>query len=462
MTMLDNSTTLATQASTLTSLITPVDELLADDSVVQLIPGVIERGLLRPAEDETLAHWYAKYLSLRGELWSIIETVDDMAGVPLTGIRSDEQWRCFVIAYTAACLLVRIDRYFLFELATDKLIQKKLNQSFKEYRIPPRTFVHIFDRFTNPKLAIKLYEAMWFVRLRKRKLRKFEADELVGEFVKELPTYHSYLDPSKIHYLQRTAHFVKHAVTRKFASAKQKSMFAVLEKLGRVTSEISVSSNKQVTADILQKAMDVLQPGDVLVTRHKYALTNFFLPGTWPHAALYVGTQAERVAMNVQLSEQHEQKWHEGISTFEALKDGVKLRPLSETLSVDSFAIIRPALSQDAIKTGIEKVLRHEGKRYNFDFDFFRSDRLVCTEVVYRAFDGLEDMQYSLSERAGRQTLSAEDLLDMAVDTDAYKLVGLYGYPQAMPTIVGGERALELLKESYRSNEAPVHRSQDS
>ena len=452
MSIVNNNAILATQAKTLQSLITPVHELLADDSALLFIPAAIERGLLRPTEDEALAHWYAKYLSLRGELWSIVENADAMAGVPLSGIRSDEQWRCFVIAYTAACLLVRVDRYFLFDLATDKLIQKKLNQSFKEYRIPPRTFTHILDRFTNPKLAWKLYEAMWMVRLRSFKIRKLRADAVVGKFVDDFPVYQSYLDPSKRNYIQRTAYFFKHAITRKYASTKQKSMFAVLEKLGRATSELSIDTNKQVTVAIREQALELLVPGDVLITRHKYALTNFFLPGTWPHAALYVGSQTQRGELGVQLSPLHEEQWHAGISTFEALKDGVKLRPLNETLHVDCFVILRPKLSQAAIREGIERVLKHAGKRYNFDFDFFRSDRLVCTEVIYRAFDGLEDMQFTLSDRAGRQTLAAEDLLDMAVDTDGFEIVGLYGYPQSMPTIVTGARALHLLVESYRSS----------
>ena len=95
-------------------------------------------------------------------------------------------------------------------------------------------------------------------------------------------------------------------------------------------------------------------------------------------------------------------------------------------------------------------MLVHSGKRYNFDFDFFRSDRLVCTEIVFRAFDGIENFHFRLQERAGRQTISAEDLLDMAIDSEQFAVKGIFGYPEESSMLVRGDRARIELIRSYR------------
>ena len=94
---------------------------------------------------------------------------------------------------------------------------------------------------------------------------------------------------------------------------------------------------------------------------------------------------------------------------------------------------------------------------YNFDFDFFSSDRLVCTEVIYRSYDGLDDIHFPLTERAGRKTLSAEDLLDYSLDAEAFEPVAIFGVNGCEADIVYGDAVRELLVASYRNGAAETH-----
>ena len=141
---------------------------------------------------------------------------------------------------------------------------------------------------------------------------------------------------------------------RRGASAKQKSIFTVLEYSGRLVSEITLPRPKRVTQEIRNELEGLLEPGDVFITRHRRAMTNLFLPGFWPHAALYVGYNDQDAYKN--------KHWKNKNCTLEALKDGVHFRRLEETLNVDAFVVLRPKLSNKDKQTAIERAITHEGK----------------------------------------------------------------------------------------------------
>jgi uncharacterized protein YycO len=218
-------------------------------------------------------------------------------------------------------------------------------------------------------------------------------------------------------------------------------MAAVLEGVGRTASEIADLKNKSVTDDVRTSIAAFLRPGDVIITRHAKALTNLFIPGFWPHSALYIGTREQAMDSGIDIS-----------ASVEARKDGVRLRPLTDTLSVDKFVVLRPNLDPATIVQAIGRALLHQGKMYNFDFDFFNSDRVVCTELIYRAYDGLGGLKIPLLERAGRKTLSAEDLLDFALDTSTLNPVAIFGVEGCEDAILFDGGIRDVLIASYRSN----------
>jgi len=441
---------LQTLANSIEGLISATTQLQVDAPSESQLAEIIERGDFRPSEDEEIGFWFARFLTARENLWSVINEVRIELEKPTFSVKDEEKLRFFLVGYAAVCLLIRIDRVLLFQVGEHSLVQRKLNEAFPEYRIPRKQFTTIFSAFVDQANVLAIRDAMQFARKNRRKLLRLRKDPVVGFIAEQLDDLEASLNPSKLSYLKRAWSYVSHKWRRKGVVSAERLFATVLEGFGRAASEMVERENKRVTPDVCQSIGAFLQPGDVIVTRHAKALTNLFFPGFWPHAALYVGTPAQRAALSIEVAPDKEQLWVDDVCVLEALKDGVRLRPISETLSVDTFVILRPNLEPGNIKRAVERAVQHEGKLYNFDFDFFNSDRIVCTEVIYRAYDGLEDLAIPLCERAGRKTFSAEDLLDYALDTGAFTAVAIFGVDGCMESVRYDEGVQDALVSSYR------------
>lgn len=437
-------------SDTIRSLSEAASSLENDAPTKSQLDDIVARGAFRPTEDESIAYWFARFLSIRESLWDVIDDVLTVLDKPTSAIKSHSELSYFLVGYAAVCLLIRIDRIMLFQVANHSVIQRKLNEPFPEYRIPGKQYTKIFSAFVDQDNVLAIRDAMKFAKKKHRKLLALSTDENVDFIVEHLGELESSLNPSKLSYIKRVWSYVSHKWRRRGVVSAKKILSGVMEGVGRTASEFCEWENKNVTEDVRVSISAFLQPGDVIITRHAKALTNLFLPGFWPHAALYVGTPEQRAASNINADWAKEQIWKDDICVLEARKDGVLLRPLSDTLSVDVFVILRPKLDQESIYRAIERAVLHEGKMYNFDFDFFNSDRIVCTEVIYRAYDGLEDLRIPLQDRAGRKTLSAEDLLDFALDTQAFTPVAIFGVEGCEDQLVYGEDVRDILIESYR------------
>jgi hypothetical protein len=186
-------------------------------------------------------------------------------------------------------------------------------------------------------------------------------------------------------------------------------------------------------AAIAERVRALLIPGDVLVVRKEHALTNYFLPGFWPHSALYLGDLAALERLGIHQHDHVRPRWGKVTAlacepgcVLESMKDGVQIRSLSSPFGSDSIVVLRPRLGPEAVAQALARGMTHEGKPYDFDFDFRRSDRLVCTEVPYRAYDGIGAMQFPLTLRAGRPTLSGSDLIGLGLQRKQLDPIAVY------------------------------------
>jgi len=80
--------------------------------------------------------------------------------------------------------------------------------------------------------------------------------------------------------------------------------------------------------------------------------------------------------------------------------------------------VLRPRLSDDERVGQLTTVFLLLGNTYDFKFDFNNASFHCCTEVIYRALHKRGPIEFSLTPRMGKQTLSADDIIKYHLSTE--------------------------------------------
>jgi hypothetical protein len=185
-----------------------------------------------------------------------------------------------------------------------------------------------------------------------------------------------------------------------------------------------------------------LLPGDVLLVRHEWYLSNIGLPGFWPHAALYIGTPEERSRF---FADSEVTVWtlsQDGSETFEqllqgreekaylrslqrlekghcsrvleAVSEGVSFTALEHCADADSLVVLRPLLSKKEKAIALLRAFHYAGRPYDFNFDFATDSELVCTELIFKCYEpgeGFHGLRLPLVQMLGRKLLPANEIV---------------------------------------------------
>jgi len=435
-----------------------MDALIADSQAAEA------RGYYDPQEDERLRDTFANYLAVRAAIWQMIGALRPrFKAVSKKGEAaqlSDDEARAFAIAFCGAEIIVRTGER-LIKLARERdIVWKKLDEAELRYGLKRKSFTRLYRQLTSAFRMFGFYQARDFYDAHTdRLLASLEGDTLkpVADILKRLNAPAA----SRGEHLRRYRRFVNFSLRRRGLSSVHKTMFALFEAAGSDIAELkiplvkNIGAAKRVSSDVIAQLKPQLRAGDVIITRHDDAMSNLFLPGFWPHGALFIGSPDRREALNVpQVSgdfQHSENAFAMGeINILEAKKDGVLLRPIEETLEVDAFVVLRPKLTEAQIGQALTRGVSHAGKLYDFVFDFSMSERLVCTEVVYRSYHGIGPIKFVLGDKAGRKCLSAEDFLNQAIGNDWFEPVIIYGVPDNQ--LITGAGVQALLAASFKSS----------
>jgi len=408
------------------------------------------RGYYDPIEDERLRETYVSYLGMRAAIWQTIQKLKPhfrryQRGQALTG----GELQAFGIAFCGAEIIVRTGEYLIGLARERDIVWKKLDEAELRYGLKRKSFTRLYRQLTSNFTMRRFYQARdYFDANRDAVMAAMETEDLRS--VVDILTSLNLPSASRGDHLRRYRRFVNFSLRRRSISAGRNTMFALFEATGSDIAELkiplvkNIGAPKRVKPEIIETLKSKLELGDVFITRHDDAMSNLFLPGFWPHGALYIGSSKERSSRGILgVSDGHKHNTGDDINILEAKKDGVLLRPIEETLQVDAFVVLRPKLSVAQINEALSKGLSHAGKLYDFIFNFATSDRLVCTEVIYRAYQGIGPINFSLSTKAGRKCLSAEDFLNQTIENGWFEPVALYG--------IGGKNNFEATDKVQKS-----------
>jgi len=163
-----------------------------------------------------------------------------------------------------------------------------------------------------------------------------------------------------------------------------------------------------ISLEQIEEAREKLRPGDLILVRRNWYLSNPWMPGFWPHSALYVGTAEDLKELGVAAQPsvaKHLRKDEEGGAVIEAVSEGVIFTTLAHAMHADYAAVLRPRASKVKRALAIVRAFEQVGKDYDFDFDFSAPDKLICTELLCLAYKGT--LTFELTRVLGRDTLPA-------------------------------------------------------
>jgi hypothetical protein len=341
--------------------------------------------------------------------------------------------RAFLVGFTSAAVLKEVGLKFVRMFDKSPVAVAKLNEPEPNWGIPAGLYDTIRRNLASPKNSHMFDAAQRFYHedqmqelFEKHDLRSSAAHRRFHTAIAGAEESIQELDPSL---LEKIAVVALADLGRLFFQVQYETQSAVSTWIGDFKIREPRDGESLIDKEQLQQLGKLLEPGDILLERRNWYLSNAFLPGYWPHGAIYVGTAEDIKRLGLSENEHVQKHWgkfsskdHEYV-IIEAISEGVIFSSLQHSIgAADSVAVLRPNVSDEEKKDAIIRAFSFAGRPYDFEFDFTTTDMLVCTEVVYRAYGGNSGpIDFPLEKIMGRWTMPAINLVrkfDEEYETD--------------------------------------------
>ncbi len=459
-----------------------------DDGLAQVMRYAQGRPDLFP-RDEAVVLSKAQKLELLG-IWSVV--LDYMRA--LDGIK--EYWRkfyefqalterrahaeAFLAGYAAWMVQYRHGLDFVDLTVPSKPMEKILDAAAPRHDVPDGAFASLKWNIIHVKAVTRMLSKAQYYKTVEGALTDADCDrkEWCGWGMQAVDSYH---DEAKEQLKDRAAVQFSYNAFDITRDATFQAWFPVQKNVAAWMGDTKVARlhDHLIEPEQLQEMRPSLEPGDIIVARHNWYLSNVGLPGFWPHAEFYLGSKEELAAyfddpevkehfstyrdasdLPSYLENNYPSAWsaYAAPSTppprvIEAISEGVVFSTLERAAGADYVGVMRPNRTKLEKAIAIGRAFELYGRPYDFNFDFVTDESLVCTELVYKAWLPTENsrgLEFELTKVAGRQTLPANDLVAQFAEREGEDLQFVYfldGREREKTAVVGDATAF---RESWK------------
>ena len=370
-------------------------------------------GVYTVEQEDDIAEAYRRYLVLRRALFHIMFRHIDYGEV----VDPDQQDQAFVLAYAAGLTLYRNAVAFVILFKDQPNARRKLNEANPRLGVPAGMFDEMYANITSKANVQLLLNSMGEFEARKTRLQESPLLEGPGldKLLDRMDSFEAELEAA----YKRLSEGRADVLWTSLKSNVQRPAYQTQSFVSMMVSHVRVPLHAPgFTAETVRAEIrPLLKPGDILLTRRDGYLSNTFLPGFWGHAAIYLGAPDEIRALGVDPDLEKALAGYEGgkdrdgfsFAAIEAIGEGVRFSSAEFALDANSVAVLRPKVTEEQKRTAIRRAMELRGVPYDFSFDLASQDKIICTELVYRAYAPHLDVPFE--EVMGRKTLKPDGML---------------------------------------------------
>ena len=364
-----------------------------------------KRSIYDPRETDKLRELFHRYLKYRSRLTQMVALYLGYREINDDQLRA----RAYLLGCCAGATMLESGRYFVKEFVDDSLAREKLNEA-DPGRLKEEMFENVYHSVTSQE-HMNMFTMYGRRFAEKRADWRREEVFVAGDFdwlVERIDDstrniHKAGLSPTRAWFSR---------IKRRLLRDANEPLYKVQEIVSTIVGDTRMVSRKAFITDAhIGAAVKTLQPGDILLIRRNWYLSNAFLPGFWPHAAMYVGTPEQLAELGIDKTnagvnwKQYmvPEDGHQRV-VLEAVSEGVGFYAAEHSMKADYVVAMRPNLTQEQRKTAILKAFGYAGRAYDFSFDFFTDDKIVCSELIHRAYDPM--LKFDFEKMLGKEMVT--------------------------------------------------------